>query len=119
MRNLGELDRWRDRSQRIIDHYGNVGDETCGAFNIPYGGQILRCIASSDGDWDHVSVSLDKRCPSWNEMAFIKRRFFRDDETAMQLHVPVDDHINVHPYCLHMWRPHRVAIPLPPKEFIA
>jgi hypothetical protein len=38
-------------------------------------------------------------------MAFVKRLFFRDDETAMQLHVPASDHVNQHPYCLHLWRP--------------
>jgi hypothetical protein len=38
---------------------------------------------------------------------------------VMQLHVATADHINCHPYCLHLWRPHAAAIPLPPKEFVA
>jgi hypothetical protein len=119
MRDLRELDAWRDRSRRIIEYYGSAGDGTCGAFNLPHGGQLLRCIASSDGGWDHVSVSLDKRCPSWSEMDYAKRRFFKDDEVAMQLHVAVADHISLHPFCLHLWRPHGTAIPLPPRGFVA
>lgn len=74
----------------------------------------LRIIASWRCGWDHVSVSRVDRCPTWQEMEKVKRAFFRDDELAMQLHVPSKDHINVHPHCLHIWRPHHAAIPTPP-----
>jgi hypothetical protein len=101
-----------------------------GAFQIPFqerNGLLtrnvdLRVIASR-GDpngreeterWDHVSVSTATRCPTWEEMEFIKRLFFERDETAMQLHVPARDHINNHPYCLHLWRPLDQPIPRPP-----
>lgn len=79
----------------------------------------LRCIVSSGDGWDHVSVSLPMRCPTWEEMEHVKRKFFKEDEVAMQLHVPAKDHINCHPFCLHLWRPHDVAIPLPPQEMVA
>ena len=77
-------------------------------------GADLRVVASWWFGWDHVSVSTKKRIPNWDEMEFVKRTFFRDDETAMQLHVPPSDHINCHPYCLHLWRPHGCDIPRPP-----
>jgi hypothetical protein len=51
-------------------------------------------------------------------MEFIKRKFFADSETAMQLHVPPYDHINRHPYTLHLWRPHDQDIPRPPEHFV-
>ena len=92
----------------------------------PFSTQItLRVIASRGGydgpdaddmggeDWDHVSVSLAGRCPTWEEMCFIKELFFKPDEPAMQLH-PVKDYVNNHPYCLHLWRPLNAEIPLPP-----
>jgi len=66
----------------------------------------MRVMASAGMGWDHVSISRQNRCPNWPEMEHIKRLFFRDDETAMQLHVPPSDHISIHPYCLHLWRPH-------------
>ena len=37
----------------------------------------------------------------------------------MQLHVPVAEHLNAHPYCLHIWRPHDQVIPKPPAVFVA
>jgi hypothetical protein len=118
MRDLGELDSFRVRDRQVIEHYGDVGDETCGVFRIPHGGREFTCIASANDGWDHVSVSLPTRCPSYPEMDFIKRRFFKDDEVAMQLHVPVKDHVNVHLYCLHLWRPHDAPVPLPPIVFV-
>ena len=78
----------------------------------------LNIIAAWAAGWDHVSVSRRDRCPTWDEMEMVKRAFFRDDETAMQLHVPPSDHVNIHPYCLHMWRPHFLPIPTPPRMFV-
>jgi hypothetical protein len=116
VRNLNLLDLYRDVSPSLRDRMGTVGDETCGAFNIPspIDGAAIRVVASSDLGWDHVSVSRRNRCPNWYEMEHVKRMFFHDHETAMQLHVPPADHINCHPYCLHLWRPHDVEIPRPP-----
>lgn len=120
MRNLHELNRYRDRSPEIVAYYGNAGDETCGAFFLqsPIDKATLRVIASSGGGWDHVSVSRKNRCPNWAEMEHVKRLFFADDETAMQLHVPSLDHISLHPFCLHLWRPQAVEIPRPPAIFV-
>lgn len=91
-------------------------DGTGGAYRVPCPatGTTLTVIASTGMGWDHVSVSLPNRTPNWTEMERVKRLFFRDDETAMQLHVPPADHIDCHPYCLHLWRPLGVEIPRPP-----
>lgn len=99
---------------------GGVGDDTGGCFKVksPIDGGDLRIIVSIGLGWDHVSVSRANRCPNWPEMEHVKRLFFRDDETAMQLHVPPADHINCHPYCLHIWRPHDAAIPMPPSWMV-
>jgi hypothetical protein len=122
MRDLRTLDRFRIRGRKVIELFGSEGDGTCGAFNVPSSidGGALRVIASSEGGWDHVSVSRVSRCPNWPEMEQIKRLFFKDHETAMQLHVPVSEHISHHPYCLHIWRPtDGREIPLPPAIFVA
>lgn len=120
MKNLRELDFFRDSSRRIVAYYGNSGDETCGVFTVPspIDNANLRIVASSGFGWDHVSVSRHQRCPNWPEMEHVKRLFFKDIETAMQLHVPATDHINCHPYCLHLWRPTVGEIPRPPAEFV-
>jgi hypothetical protein len=51
-------------------------------------------------------------------MEWVKRKFFRDDETAMQLHVAVSDHISIHPHTLHLWRSQTEPIPLPPSIMV-
>jgi hypothetical protein len=118
MKNLNTLNKARVYNPEFFLHYGNYGDETCGVFEVPTVDGRLRVIASSGEEWDHVSVSLPNRCPDWQEMEGVKRLFFKDDETAMQLHVPPADHINHHPFCLHLWRPHGVEIPRPPAWMI-
>jgi hypothetical protein len=118
MRDLHVLDAYRMDATKS---HGWSGDGTCGAFKLPspIDGQSLTIIASSGDGWEHVSVSRTNRCPNWPEMEFIKRKFFEDDETVMQLHVPVTDHINAHPYCLHLWLPQHEKIPRPPGWMLA
>ena len=121
MRNLNDpaIDRYRIRDQAAVDIFGWVGDATCGAFVVP--SQVDRqplVVIAADGDgWDHVSVSRKNRVPNWYEMEQVKRLFF-GDETVMQLHVPKADHINEHPYVLHLWRPQHVEIPRPPGAMV-
>ena len=115
---------YRVREQWVLDYAGTVGDGTCGIFEFPRrdldqpAGDVLRCQASTGAGWDHVSVSLPHRCPTWWEMDYVRRLFFRDRETAMQLHPPRSQHVNSHSYCLHLWRPQHGRIPGPPTELV-
>lgn len=70
------------------------------------------------GGWDHVSVSYKNHTCTWKEMCELKDIFFRDDECVVQYHPPKSEYVNNHPYCLHLWRPQKQEIPLPPKEFV-
>jgi hypothetical protein len=120
--------KYRIRTGRLAtdDSYGN-----CGAFFVPPlkpGTPPLSCIAhdgvlEADEDplfagWEHVSVSLPHRCPTWAEMDRIKRLFWDDDDAVMQLHPPRRTWVNLHPYCLHLWRPTGQTIPLPPTALV-
>lgn len=95
-------------------------DGANGAFLVPssVGNHMLRVIVSDGMGWDHVSVSYPFRCPNWPEMEQIKRLFFEDAEAVFQLHPPISDYVNFHPFCLHMWRPHNATIPLPPSILV-
>jgi hypothetical protein len=53
---------------------------------------------------EHVSVSLRKRCPTWDEMCIVKDIFWGGDELVCQFHPTKSQYVNIHPYCLHMWR---------------
>lgn len=89
-----------------------------GVFHLPHRGAVLRVIASDGLGWEHVSVSLQARTPTWAEMDLVKRIFWRDDETVMQLHVPRSDHVNLAKNALHLWKPVDAEIPRPPVELV-
>lgn len=111
---LAEAERGRVRSG---DWASDPGDDF-GAFCLLRGTTRLKAIVGSDMGWDHVSVSHAKRCPTWDEMCWVKNIFFKPDEWVMQLHPPPSKNINIHNYCLHLWRPHDCAIPTPPPECV-
>lgn len=119
MKNLLDFNKYRQIS-RELDFYGVIGGETEGMFLIPYKNEELKVIATSGEGWDHVSVSVNgkDRVPDWYEMEFIKRLFFRDNEIAIEYHMPPKDHINCNPNVLHMWRPHNKKIPVPPSIMV-
>lgn len=121
MINLHKLDRYRLTDPRdLVWSEGWAGDEAHGAFHLssPIDRATLLVVACNDEGWDHVSVSRKNRCPNWAEMSHVHRMFFEPNEVAMQLHMPVRDHINVHPYVLHLWRSHTQVLQLPPKIFV-
>lgn len=93
-----------------------------GFFVVNMRGFELRIVASdgdeSLGNWEHVSVSLADRCPTWEQMTFVKSLFWRDDETVIQFHPKKSAHVNNHAYCLHMWKKRGVDHELPPEILI-
>lgn len=120
------VNKWRNRRFELA-FYGIPGDDFNGVFDIPVseaGGRRtddhikMRVIISNGGGWEHVSVSLPHRCPTWGEMCMIKNLFFNKDETVIQYHPAESEYVNAHEYCLHLWRPINEKIPTPPKEFV-
>lgn len=96
-------------------------DGNNGGFFVPYAlgpRAPLKVIASDGCGWEHVSVSLPDRCPTWDEMCAIKALFWDAEDAVMQLHPPRSTWVNNHPYCLHLWRPVEGAIPLPPQFMV-
>lgn len=98
--------------------FGSDSGELWGAFFItsPLGRQLKIMSSGHDLDyrWEHVSVSLNSRPPSWAEMCYVKDLFWREDECVVQFHPPRSEYVNHHPYCLHLWKPIDIEIPLPP-----
>ena len=119
------------------------GSGMSGAYFVPYSKKTFLQILASDGDpelwkaaelpgdpWEHVSVLVfkpsdgnspyveAKRTPNWAEMDWVKRLFWEDTETAMQLHVPRSRHVNNNDFVLHIWKPRDKAIPLPPNSTV-
>lgn len=93
-----------------------------GVFNIPYKNEIFTVVANDDRldkKWEHVSVSLMHRCPTWDEMCYFKSLFFEEEETVIQFHPKKSQYKNMHPYCLHMWRDTTKEYELPPSIYVA
>lgn len=99
---------------------GRSPDNTdCGYFEV--GGL---CIISSgtalcdpsdrNTFWDHVSVSMPDRCPTWAEMCFVKDLFWSKDETVIQFHSRLENYKNDHEFCLHLWKKAGDNVELPP-----
>lgn len=123
------LDATMERARYQIPGYEMDGDGLQGAFKIAPFGDRLRIVSSDGRDWDeaglphpaweHVSVSLERRCPTWTEMEWVRDQFWEPDELVVQFSVPRAQHVNHHPFCLHLWKPIGVAIPLPPSITVA
>jgi hypothetical protein len=99
------------------------------------------CIASDGEGWQHVSITLSKitrkpgkvirdargnkskqiilesgpveRCATWEEMCYIKSIFWADEDCVIQFHPAKADHVNMHQFCLHLWRPTEQTFPTP------
>jgi hypothetical protein len=78
----------------------------------------MKVIASDGLGWDHVSVSCQGRCPTWEEMAWVKQQFWRDDETVVQFHPSKHLYVDDHPHCLHLWKNQGVEIAVPPMDLV-
>ena len=78
----------------------------------------IAVIASWGGGWEHVSVSLARRCPTWEEMCMVKDIFWGEEECVVQFHPPRSEYVNRHPYCLHLWKKIGEEYETPPKEYV-
>lgn len=86
--------------------------------------ESLRIISSGDASdpsargWEHVSVSCPGAVPSWSAMSFVKNLFWGEEETVVQFHPKKSAYINIHAFCLHLWKLANHDCLLPPKELI-
>lgn len=94
-------------------------DGNNGLFQFAIQGYIFNCIASDGLDWEHVSITIDRnRTPNWEQMCFIKDVFWDEEDIVVQYHPSKSQYVNMHPYCLHLWRNTKYDIISPPPELI-
>lgn len=53
--------------------------------------------------WVHLSVAHPSRLPTWAELVDAKEFLVGKDEYAVQVLPPRAEHVNIHPYCLHLF----------------
>ena len=119
MRNLKELDRFRDK------HPYWPQTETSGTFKVMVNQRSFLVLASVDntdegGMWEHISVmpKNQKRCPTWDEMCAIKNMFFQPEEECVEFHPKESEYVNCSKYCLHIWRPVAGKLNSPYEKFV-
>lgn len=101
---------------RFPEQYECVQFMTGRLYRIPFNGIKLTVIATLDTDdngitWEHVSVSLKNRLPTWQELKFIKMLFWDTEDEVLQFFPPQSQYVDVHKNCLHLWRPINVDLP--------
>jgi len=108
----------RYRAQHPLGFQHKEGDNF-GWFMIPSSVKENQWIAvqantdlNNDG-WEHVSASMKNRCPTWEEMCFLKNLFWDEDECVVQFHPPKSDYVNNAKTCLHLWKYVGGEIPRP------
>lgn len=74
----------------------------------------LNFIFSYQMGWEHLSVSMPSKTPSWDQMCMMKDVFWNKDEACVQYHPKEEDYVNMHPHCLHIWKPIEQELPTPP-----
>lgn len=113
------IEKYRLRNHPLLGSDSSYGNN--GAFIIPHHRitDYQYVIQASDGEgWEHVSISLSakrkvERCPTWEEMCYIKGLFWDEEDCVIQYHPPKSHYISMHHYCLHLWRPTGQIIPVP------
>lgn len=114
--NLSRMEKYR--RPHPIGLPQKPGDDF-GWFEVPIkrGGPVLRIQVAPGfeaGGWEHASISLAFRCPTWEEMCMVKDLIWEPEDTVVQYHPPKSEYVNCMPYCLHLWRQVGAEFPRPP-----
>ena len=108
-----------------IEHYRRVHpmgfeqkpNDPYGWFEIPsIQSGVLRVMVApiDDPEWQHVSISKKHKCPTWEEMCFVKDLIWGDDSVVVQFHPKKSEYINNAETCLHLWCYKMGDFPTPP-----
>jgi len=112
-------------SDKNLSHW--ISDESVGEqgfFMLPNfktkKGLFMLCLASNGMGWEHVSVSIptENRCPTWEEMCWVKSLFWDETDAVVQFHPPATEYVNNHEFCLHLWKQVGIEFNLPSSELV-
>lgn len=65
---------------------------------------LVTCCREHDGVWWlHLSISRPKSLPTWEDLVQARDCIFGPNRKCYQVLAPRYEHVNIHPYCLHLW----------------
>lgn len=82
------------------------------------GKRSLKVAASTNDGWDHVAISCGSGLPSWRQIDAVQNFLMRPHEWLIQLFAPHEHQDLGEPTTLHLWRPQKTEIPLPPVQLV-
>lgn len=89
-----------------------------GKYYDKYSGKYLNFIFSYQLGWEHLSVSMPGKTPTWDQMCVMKDIFWNKNETCIEYHPKEEDYVNNHEHCLHIWKPTEQELPTPPSILV-
>ena len=76
--------------------------------------ELFILVGSLSGAWEYVQVTAPDRCPTWEEMKFVKDCCWDEEDVCFQLHPAKSRYIDKSEFSLWIWRPTDIEIPQPP-----
>ncbi len=116
-----------ENNRMTVGPFGTKKGDQFGLFFIPVPKSPpnkIKCVCApmtlkngEVNEWQHVSVSLPRRCPTWGEMERVKQLFWGEDVNVVQYHPKKSEYVNNHPFTLHLWK-HKDGHELPPSILV-
>ena len=114
MKNIEEI----KKTPNLFIEAETKNDGMGGKYYDEYTGKWLNFIFSYQMGWEHLSVSMPSRTPTWEQMCIMKDIFWNKNEACVEYHPREEDYVNNHKHCLHIWRPTHEPLPTPPSILV-
>lgn len=114
MKNIEEI----KKTPNLFIEAETKNDGMGGKYYDKYTGKWLNFIFSYQMGWEHLSVSMPSRTPTWGQMCIMKDIFWNKNEACVEYHPREEDYVNNHKHCLHIWRPTHETLPTPPSILV-
>lgn len=84
-------------------------------FHLPDGRIVgVNAFGHEGHVWIHASTSHPHRLPTYEELCALKEVVFGPHGVCAQVFEATENHVNIHPNCLHLWGPRMASVwPLP------
>lgn len=114
MKNIEEI----KKTPNLFIEAETKNDGMGGKYYDKHTGKWLNFIFSYQMGWEHLSVSMPSRTPTWDQMCIMKDIFWNKNEACVEYHPREEDYVNNHKHCLHIWRPTHEPLPTPPSILV-